>query len=128
MSPRLAEAFNPRILHSYFVLSNFRVFVMSFHIQFAENEITKRITKTRKYESMKKCSQLCECLQAPHCPDRSMTTNKEPARIAPSGPVLDASASVSVSIYCLNSYAHDAQSLSGTDVADISICERASRV
>ena len=40
-----------------FVLSNFRVFVIRFDLQFAESEIRKRITKARKHE---KCSALCE--------------------------------------------------------------------
>ena len=32
----------------FFVFSNFRVFVIGFHLQFAKSDITKRITKTRK--------------------------------------------------------------------------------
>ena len=38
------------------MISNFRVFVISLHLQFAERKINKRITKTRKNESTKKRS------------------------------------------------------------------------
>ena len=41
-----------------FVFSNFRAFVIGFHLRFAESEITMRITK--------KCSLLCECLPTLH--------------------------------------------------------------
>ena len=42
---------------------NFRVFAISFHFGFAESEITRRFTKTRKNESTKKCSLLHEPLE-----------------------------------------------------------------
>ena len=42
----------------FFVFSNFRVFVIGLPLKFPENEITRRITKTRKNESTKKCSKI----------------------------------------------------------------------
>ena len=36
----------------FFVFSNFRVFVIGFHLQFAESKITRRITKARKNASI----------------------------------------------------------------------------
>ena len=53
----------------FFVLSNFRVFVIRFHLEFAENEVTRRFTKTLKFENTKNTAihgLLCECLQTPH--------------------------------------------------------------
>ena len=51
---------------SPFSFSCFRTFVFGFHLHFPNREITKRITKERKFENTKKCSLLCESLPNPH--------------------------------------------------------------
>ena len=54
------RATSPEFAFLFFVFSNFRVFVIGLPLQFAESEVTRRITKTRKYETTKKCIPLCE--------------------------------------------------------------------
>ncbi len=51
----------------FFVLSDFRVFVIGLPLLlFVEVKVTRRITKTRKLETTKKCIPLCECLPPHH--------------------------------------------------------------